>query len=58
VNIVFEITNDARTHKIRGRRDLRHDVRYIIYIDKFHGKLVYVGLAQARPNYPKSNKNL
>jgi len=24
---------------------------YIIYIDKFHRKLVYVGLAQARPNY-------
>jgi len=24
-----------------------------IYIDKFHSKLVYVGLAQARPNYGK-----
>ena len=51
--IVFELTNDARTRKIRAGFDLRHDVRDIytyIYREKFHSKLVYVGLAQARPN--------
>jgi len=26
----------------------------IIYIDKFHNKPIYVGLAQARPKYHKS----
>ena len=53
--IVFELTNDARTRKIRAGCDLRHDVRDIytyIYIEKFHSKLVYVGLAQARPINP------
>ena len=29
-----------------------------IYIDKFHSKLVYVGLAQARPNYTSECKTL
>jgi len=29
-----------------------YDIWIIIYIDKFHSKLVYVGLAQARPNMP------
>ena len=57
----FELTNDARTRKIRAGCDLRHDVRDIytyIYIyrerEKFHSKLVYVGLAQAHP----TNHNL
>jgi len=35
---------------IRAGSDLWHDVQYIGNIDKFHSKLVYVGLAQARPN--------
>jgi len=30
--------------------DMMYDI-YIIYIDKFHSKHVYVGLAQAHPNY-------
>ena len=49
----LEITHDARTRKIRPGSDLRHDVQYIyIYIyRKIYSKLVYVGLAQARPNY-------
>ena len=53
--IVFELTNDARTRKIRAGCDLRHDIREI-YIyrerEKFHSKLICVGLAQAHPNYP------
>ena len=52
----FELTHDAMTRKIRAGSDLRHDVRYIhrykeINIWKIYSKLVYVGLAQARPNY-------
>lgn len=27
-----------------------------IYIDKFHNKLVYVGLAQVHPNYSQPGK--
>ena len=29
----FEITHDARTRKIRPGSDLRHDVRYIYYME-------------------------
>jgi len=39
---------------IRATYDLRHDVRQIdidMYEWKIHSKLVYVGLAHARPNY-------
>ena len=45
----FKITNDARTRKVRVRSVLQHDVQYkkIMYVDKFHSNLVYVGLAQA-----------
>ena len=50
--IVFELMNDARTRKIRAGSDLRHDVLYkYIYIDKFHSKAVYVGLARAHPSH-------
>jgi len=38
--------NDARTRKIRAGSDLRQDVLYMYkYIDKFHSKIIYVGLA-------------
>jgi len=40
--------NDARTRKIRAGSDL--GTHTIYNTDKFHSKLVYVGLAQARPN--------
>ena len=49
--IVFKLT---RMRKISAGSDLQHDVRQIftyMHTDKFHSKLVYVGLVQARPNY-------
>ena len=56
--IVFELTNVARTSKIRAGSDLQHNVQDI-YIERerenFHSKLVYVGVAQARPNYVQFN---
>ena len=49
--IVFELTNDARTRKIRAEVIYgKTYVRNNIYIDKTHVLLVSVGLAQARPN--------
>ena len=47
----FWINKWRKKLKIRAGSDLRHDVWYIYNIDKFHSKVVYVGLAQACPNY-------
>jgi len=49
--IVFELMNDARTRKNKSRKWLTAWRTIYIYIDKFHSKLVYVGLTQACPNY-------
>ena len=47
----FELVYDGRVHKIRAGSDLRHDIRHTyIYVQKIYSKLVYVGLAQARPS--------
>jgi len=53
------LINAAKTFKLEGMKtdivkaiDKANDSleTAIIYIDKLHSKLVYVGLAQARPN--------
>jgi len=45
---VIELINDAKTREIRVGSDLQHDVRQMCM--EICSKLVYVGLAQARPN--------
>jgi len=49
--MVSDLTNDARTYKIRAASDLLHNVRWIkkkeiTNIGKIQSKLIYVGLTQ------------